>query len=495
MGLRLYITLILCILTFQLDLSASNIDSLKTVLRTMPLDTNRINLLYEISLEYKALNSDSAITYSSEAVQLSEKLGNKEFISYSLIVRAAVFEYLSKFADALNDINRVEQILSDYSNPHFLSIAYTIKANSYEILLQYDLSLKYHFRAIKLNEELNRKESIARNLSNIGLIYMNIGNDSLALYYFRKALAIDISLNRTEGLAAVTGNIGTLFIKQYKFDSALVYLYNSLDYSGSINDYYGLINTKKNICNIYAQTGEFDKALNMINDAYNLSIKTNNLLLTADVLLSHAFTYYTMTIDSIISKNTNSRNILSKKSIYQDSSIYYLDKAYEIIKELGLIDYISLIYKLKADIYNSRNQFRQAYESLSKYSIIKDSINKMENDLKISNLSALREVELKQKQIEKYEIENKSRKTQTIYLTLGLIFVLMTLVAVFIRFKDKKKTQRTTRSPEKFSRIQKIIKFMHLYATHQRYNMQYCLGEPLLPVHLKSISFFSSPRI
>ncbi len=71
-------------------------------------------------------------------------------------------------------------------------------------------ALKYYEKALKLNEELGRKEGMAIGLGNIGTVYGIKGELDKALEYYGKALKLDEELGSKEGMAEAIGNIGNV---------------------------------------------------------------------------------------------------------------------------------------------------------------------------------------------------------------------------------------------------------------------------------------------
>jgi tetratricopeptide (TPR) repeat protein len=64
---------------------------------------------------------------------------------------------------------------------------------------------------LKLNEELGRKEGMANQLGNIGIVYQNKGELDKALEYYGKALKLNEELGKKGGIAAELGNIGNVY--------------------------------------------------------------------------------------------------------------------------------------------------------------------------------------------------------------------------------------------------------------------------------------------
>ena len=85
----------------------------------------------------------------------------------------------------------------------------------------YPQALEYFQKSLAIKEELGDKMGIAKNLNNIGLIYMNQGNTPRALEYLQKSQAIKEELGDKKGIAGGLVNIGIIYYSQGNYPRAL----------------------------------------------------------------------------------------------------------------------------------------------------------------------------------------------------------------------------------------------------------------------------------
>jgi tetratricopeptide (TPR) repeat protein len=137
-----------------------------------------------------------------------------------------------------------------------------------------DKALEYYEKALKLDEELGRKEGIAADLGNIGIVYRHKGELNLALEHFEKALKLYEKLGRKEGMAASLGNIGIVYGIKGKLDKALEYYKRALKLNEELGIEEGIANQLGNIGNVYLDRGEPNKAL----EHYERALKLNEEL-------------------------------------------------------------------------------------------------------------------------------------------------------------------------------------------------------------------------
>lgn len=113
-------------------------------------DTNKVNLLYNLSYEYWDINPNEGLKYAKDALLLSEKLETKNGI-----------------AESYSNISR-----------------------SYRRLTNLTKSLEYGFKSLELFEDMGDKYGIVRNFINIGNTYRVQKDFNKSLEYLQKTLKI-----------------------------------------------------------------------------------------------------------------------------------------------------------------------------------------------------------------------------------------------------------------------------------------------------------------
>ncbi|HEX7635256.1 MAG TPA: tetratricopeptide repeat protein, partial [Noviherbaspirillum sp.] len=66
-------------------------------------------------------------------------------------------------------------------------------------------------KALAIEEALGRKEGMASDYGNLGILYWDRGELDRAEEMYRKSLAINEALGRKEGMASDYGNLGNLY--------------------------------------------------------------------------------------------------------------------------------------------------------------------------------------------------------------------------------------------------------------------------------------------
>jgi len=159
----------------------NSIDSLQAVLKTAAEDTSKVNSLNLLSYELLYSNTDTTILLANQAKDLAEKL------NYS---RGAASAYL-RLGQAYNNLGSYDQSQLNLSKALAFStdklttakIYVNIGINHYE-MSNYPEALKYHFDALKIEQEIGDQKGIALSHNSIGLVFMRQGKLDEALKYF-----------------------------------------------------------------------------------------------------------------------------------------------------------------------------------------------------------------------------------------------------------------------------------------------------------------------
>ena len=154
----------------------AHVDSLLQALPKQQEDSNKVNILQDLSFSYCTINAEKGIKYGQQALVLATKLNWEKGVAY-----------------AHNSLGNNYQKLSDYASA----------LNSFLI-------------ALKIAEKSADKRLTAIINGNIGLVYQNKNDLLKALEYDLKALKIDEEMGYKRGLATVSGNIGIVYKKQKK---------------------------------------------------------------------------------------------------------------------------------------------------------------------------------------------------------------------------------------------------------------------------------------
>lgn len=367
-----------------------NYDSLQLIFNHSNHDSVRYKIAILLYDYYEELNSDSAVKYATQSVDLSRKNNKLLNLAYSLNRQAYQEKNLCRYDVALNHLLEAFSIAQNKANENLFWEVEPLKSEKQKRL--YVLSTTHHIFALLMRQTGNNEQEIAHfkeakriadeinnpgrsllgNL-NLGRIYMNMGRLDSALYFENEGERIARNSGRKKYLPTILFLKGSIFSLMGDTTRGLHYLYESVREGKAQNNNDGLIQS------------------------------------------FHALANYHM------GKNN------------RDSSLYYALLKLETIESIGGVSnseyHIGTAYETLYHVYHKRNQFDSAYKYLQLAHHTTDSINKTQ----IKSLAQFQGVTLAEQQrmqnIEKQEVIYRN-KVRTNIMLAGIALLL--LLAIFI---------------------------------------------------------------
>jgi class 3 adenylate cyclase/tetratricopeptide (TPR) repeat protein len=480
----IYLILTFCILHSSFCIAQkqgqAKIDSLLLELPKAKLDTNKVNLLVVLSLEYYDINPDEGIKYGEMGLQLSEKLlwkngiakiansigicnwaksnypkaleyynkalkineeiKDKSGIAKNLGNIGLIYNEQSDFPKALEYYFKSLKIMEVLNNKTYIAGNLGNIGTIYNKQSDYPKALEYYFKALKINEELNNKTYIAGNLGNIGVIYNKQSDYPKALEYFFKALKIDEELNGKISIGQDLGNIGLAYMYQSNYSKALDYYFKALKINEELNNKIEIALNLGNIGIIYIDQYNYPKALEYYFKALKINEDINNKFGIALNLGNIGELYVKLSQDSIFDKLTEKNEFVGlTKELNLRKGIEYLLKAMDISKEVGNLNYLIFWYKCLYDGYKLQGNYSKALEYHELFKKTQDSVFNMEKSKKFATLEAIRDKELAEKQIiiQKLELEKQKSRLLLMLIGIGSMFIIIFGLG-FLLFQLKK---------------------------------------------------------
>ena len=219
----------------------------------------------------------------------------------------------------------------------------------------------YLKKAVATNEKYNRERALNANLNPLGGVYFALTQYDSALYYFKQAFSLSQKLKSERQLAIASSNIGAIYYMKNDFNTAIDYYKTSLD--------------------IY---------------------KKNNNLANMPVALSNLGEAY-------IAQN----NFTEGFKLY-DEALLYCEKAKEY-------NFRSEIFKMYADAYVKKGDYKQAYDYQVKFKSAKDSLTKKLYNKNVAEAETKYETKEKEAKIAQQKLELFRQQSWLITLIISLL--------------------------------------------------------------------------
>jgi tetratricopeptide (TPR) repeat protein len=296
----------------------------------------------------------------------------------------------------------------------------------YKNLGSYDKAMDAYFSAMRIAEANNDRLRVSSCLNNIGSVFQSQGNYQKALNYYLMSMKIEEDLGNKEQLSIRLYNIGTVYELLDSLELASAYYYNSLLIEEKSGNKEGIYFALYGIAGIDTKQGRYESAMNNITRALRVAHELRDPL---GISVCHCE----------MGKLFLARENLNSAIVSFDSSIYYANQG-NLLNEMKEAYFnLSLAYKKKGDGL-------KAYENLSRYVEINDSLNSLGIKSRVAELEAKFQVDQKEKEItylkekgqlksDNADFERRNRNFLLITVILAIFLAVYNLKNVGFRFR------------------------------------------------------------
>lgn len=400
-------------------------DSINKIL-SQSSDSSRLELLIKSADDYNNINTDLSIEYAKIAIGLANKINRPaKRIRAEVIISKAYF-LKGDFTKAIEQLEKAQTLTLAGNDSIPLIDIYSTYSLIYTKIGDFKKALEYSQNAFTLVGRLDQKNRLADLIRETGNIYFSFGESTIALDFYQKSLSICNENNDLVGISKAYNNIGRIYSELGQFTKALDYLNKSLEIKYKHDNKLGIANTLLNIGTIHFKQENYSKAI--------------DLFLQANSNYSHV---------NFIEGVANSFQFIGqcylKTNQYKQSEEYYA-KAWSLAEKAKIKTLMVIILLGESELYATTKKYDLAYQSLSKYKVLKDSVFSDERRNLLMELDARYNLQSKEKQILLLSKEQELKKAQQNKLIFWNAFLIVTAlflasVIYFInnrmRFREK----------------------------------------------------------
>jgi len=357
-------------------------DSIRKLLQTERIDSNRVTLLWKLAEQYQFFKPDTTIQLAQQAQLLASRI---------------------KFTEGE-------------------SRSYAIMATGQYLLGNYTASLNNYMQKLKIEEKRNSVRNYASALNNIGLMYILLSDYKSALSYLYRA---DSTVNAVGGVAKkdlqnqILTNLGETFYRMKNPDSAKQYFSEALNialqnkngfYQGAA--YLGLGNVYAGEGNDSTALINYRRALGLLNDG------TNN-----DMLCETALGF---------------ANVFQKKGQY-DSVLHYAMLAFNIARRDGFLSRELDAANFLSQFYKNKKKFDSAFVYMEQAVMLQDSLKgqaKTREAMIISSNEQIRQAEMAEQKLREKETRLQQLQILAICIFIPVFFILTVFISKIIIHKN-----------------------------------------------------------
>lgn len=393
-----------------------------------------MGLSYQMKAEY-----DTAIYFFKQSLEIRKDIKDSIGIGTSLNDIGVGYYYSAKYKEATGYFNESAQIKSLSGDSigaaqslNNTGIMYDIAGNPFKAIEKY-------LEALAIYENMDNQSMMMGTYQNIALIYIGQNNITEAQKYLNQAIEIATSLNDKNALAACYDNMGIIFDNNGEYQKAYEYFKKSLKFGEEVGNNASIGRSCSNLAINLEYQEKYDEALKYHLRALEIKKQTGDL---------SSLAIAQMGIAGLYAKLNNPSKALN----------FYLE-GLSNAKTSGYTDYIKSGHSGLSKTYFSLGKYKDAYQHLEQFMILKDSILNEENSRMITEMDSKYQNEKKQLEIEKLaatnklkeeeiarnqiEIEHekvvsKQRSLQLYGSLIGLVLVFGLLIIAFRAYKSKR---------------------------------------------------------
>ncbi len=438
--------------------------------RDQKMDKEKTKALRSLSLAYYSTDKEKGIKYA-EACLKAAKIGKfKNIESEILSILANLYLETASTDSAIIFARRGLSIAKEINDANRKIAAYDILGVAF-VKTNPDTALYYWKKKLQLNDSLGRMESVARTLSDIGIVYKNKGDFQKAIESYLSALKILEDLNQTFDIARTNYNIGNVY---YFFGDnisrALDYYQKAYENFEKLNFKIGMGYALNAIGLSYLKLEDNEKALSAFKKTLEFFEETGNKAMIAETenFLTQIYTEigdYKQALkfgndalektQELGNKQSTATNLHQVAIVYKEmgritKALNYFQQSLDIAIEIDMNQLIIDNYKYISETYSQSQNYKKALEHFREYSNLKDSTFTEKQQKAIAEMEEKYKSELKEKEIARLNSENKlkqaridqeqaKRRNSIIIGAIIIFFVVVVVIFVYRQYLIKKR--------------------------------------------------------
>lgn len=423
------------------------IDSLQDKLSKVN-DTNLVLVSLEIANQYKRIDTDKALEFAIKGKQEAENMNylRGEALSYKIL--ASIYQSKGDMPKAeklaiiaLEKLQLYGTLVEQADVTNLLGLIYMGEAKYYQ-------AEKYYKDALYMYIDIDDSVGVVIALHNIGVVNFYRGEYDEVARYYRSSLKLAERLENERFINVNLLNLGLLFSAQKDYQKAKQYIRKALINFRSSGEKAGEANAMVHLASAYFNDGQMDSSLAMNKEALRLYTEVGSengisqaLSHIADIMVeyqkySEAKTYFEQAI-TLRRKNqdqygmaisfTGLANAWYGMGNIGIAKLYY-DSALTLSKQIGTIWQTAEVYQSIAHFHSKQGNYKEAYQALEEFTLLKDSLFNREKMEVAKELAAQYEMDKANEEIEQQKSKNKILKRSNTLFT----FLLMAIVVIFI---------------------------------------------------------------
>nr|NQU90404.1 tetratricopeptide repeat protein [Bacteroidota bacterium] len=387
---------------------AQEIDSLMCLLDKTIDRKARVDLLNTISKKYYYINYDSLLLYAEETYKEAVAANYIEGEIKALHRKCQYYMNVGEHSSAVDLIKQAEFLAEKCGNKPLLAESYMIHGDIFSSISIYDKAFKHYTTALDIFKQASNLEKECMCMNRIGMLYGTQNKHDEALEIFHKALKRAEDLNNQFLILTVLGNIAITNTTLGNYQQAMDYYQQVLEIYLLKRNYFYTTATLNNMASLSVFSGDTVHALIYFNRALEYADIAGHAKLNNNILFGRGYLLY-------------QQNELN-------AAVEDLTKVFDISEKSEWADLAMKSAHILAMIYETKKDYRLAYELHKKFTEYLQIVESEGNTKKLAELQFKYDFEKETLMI------NMKNRRKTIILKAALIVSVVIVILIFTLF-------------------------------------------------------------
>ncbi len=327
---------------------------------------------------------------------------------------------------------------------------------------EFSSSIENYKLALIHSKKLNNPEIESRANSNLGYLYMEVGDFDQAVEHLNRAADIALKNNLDERYKISMVYLAQVWGSNLQFEKAIAVQKDLLSNINPATDSVSYAIISGNMADNFSRAGKPDSAIHYYKIALKIDEKMGNLKEVSNTCSSLANIYcnmkkyddalfYILKSIDVQRENDSSSNLTASYAIL--ARIYsgrgdagnakkYIDFALEMMKAMKSNRMNAHVYEQAKEVYKNIGDIENAFKYLELYAATNDSVYIEESASKMAQMQTRLEVSGKEKEIELLNKDKQLQQTQRNLLLVVVLLVVVFAIFIFNRLKVSRKQNK-----------------------------------------------------
>ena len=392
---------------------------------------NKVDIIISSTDKLKKVNTLDSLEYLTKITtqQIINNVTDSAIATYYYTV-GILFYQLSGYEDALNYFVLAQ---NSYTKANMYLKSNQMLANQavlQELKGNYKEAINIYLATAEVFKQHNDSASWASALSNIGVVYEEMGMAEKAIYYDKLGLNIKLAMHDILGAAANYNNIGVAYYELLNNpDSAIYYYTKAFEIFKTFGHTIRIAQARNNLGMLYIMLNDYALAKHHLEKANYIFDSIGNLQGKA-----------------VSQRYFGELNFAQGNDF---NSLEYFKSAISIFKQINDKKSLMEMSSLMSKVYISMGNYPEATKMMQYSNSIKDSLLNAENKSIIIEMESKYQLKEKNKTIEvlllEEELNRKQIRNQLMFISLLIVVFILIFVIYYINtIKNKLKQKQLT---------------------------------------------------